>query len=166
MRTKGRGAPDAGEPWNEIVPGLWMGGHRYRDVAGVLRDAVVAEEFDVVCSLYLRDGHGPPPHVEHHCALVPDDPLSSAEIRAVLGLAEIAAEAVRGGRRVLVRCHSGYNRSGLVVAQALVLLGHEMDDAIFLIRRRRSRWALNNRLFEEYLTTGLDVACLLTGLDA
>jgi hypothetical protein len=35
-----------------------------------------------------------------------------------------------------------------------------------LIRDRRSKWALNNALFVNYLTTGLDVARLLTGLDA
>ena len=33
-----------------------------------------------------------------------------------------------------------------------------MDDAVFLIRYRRSKWALNNHLFVEYLTTGLDLA--------
>ncbi|MBE1532023.1 protein-tyrosine phosphatase family protein [Actinomadura algeriensis] len=73
---------------------------------------------------------------------------------------------VGNGRRVLVRCHSGYNRSGLVVAQALVHLGYSVEDAIFLVRFRRSKWALNNSLFVDYLTTGLDVARLLTGLEA
>lgn len=34
MRTKGRRTPDAESPWNEIVPGLWMGGHHYRDATG------------------------------------------------------------------------------------------------------------------------------------
>ncbi|WP_218009877.1 hypothetical protein [Actinomadura kijaniata] len=40
-----------------------------------------------------------------------------------------------------------------------------MEDAIFLVRYRRSRWALNNQLFVDYLTTGLGVAELLVGLD-
>jgi hypothetical protein len=34
-----------------------------------------------------------------------------------------------------------------------------------LIRRKRSPWALNNEVFERYLTVGLDVAYLLTGLE-
>jgi protein-tyrosine phosphatase len=72
---------------------------------------------------------------------------------------------VRAGRKVLVRCNSGYNRSGLVVVQALVQLGDQVDDAIFLVRDRRSKWALNNRLFVEYLTTGLGIAALLADLD-
>lgn len=62
-------------------------------------------------------------------------------------------------------CHSGYNRSGSVVAQALVDLGHESGEAIRLVRERRSPWALNNPVFVDYLNTGLDVAVPLTGLN-
>jgi hypothetical protein len=45
-------------------------------------------------------------------------------------------------------------------------LGYGVADAIFLVRCRRSKWALNNDLFVDYLTTGLDAARLLTGLTA
>ncbi|RSN68560.1 MULTISPECIES: protein-tyrosine phosphatase family protein [Actinomadura] len=166
MRTKGRPAPDAGSPWNEIVPLLWMGGHHYREAGGARVPAVVRGEFDLVVSLYVRDGHGPGAGVEHRRVAIPDGPLTAAQLEAVCRAAEGVAEAVRDGRRVLVRCHSGYNRSGLVVVQALVGLGYGVDDAIFLVRYRRSRWALNNPLFVDYLGTGLDVARLLTGLDA
>ena len=62
-----------------------------------------------------------------------------------------------------MRCHSGYNRSGLVVARALVELGHGTDE-VRLVRERRSPWALNNPVFVDCLNTGLDVAVLLTGL--
>ncbi|WP_329594790.1 hypothetical protein OG298_38280 [Streptomyces sp. NBC_01005] len=61
-------------------------------------------------------------------------------------------------------CNAGYNRSGLVVAQILIELGRPAKTAIQLIRERRSPWALNNQMFEEYLTTGLDVASLPVGL--
>ena len=40
-------------------------------------------------------------------------------------LAGVVADAVGDGRRVLVRCSGGLNRSGLVVATTLVRLGHE-----------------------------------------
>ena len=50
---------------------------------------------------------------------VPDAALTAAQLADVSELAEIAATAVRDGRKVLVRCHSGFNRSGLVVVQAL-----------------------------------------------
>lgn len=166
MRTIGRGAPDAESPWNEIVPGLFMGGHQYRDSSGERIPVVVRSEFDVVISLYRRDGHGPAETVAHHCREVPDGPLTSDQLVDICELAELAAEAVGADRRVLVRCHSGYNRSGLVVVQALLLLGYSVDDAIFLVRYRRSKWALNNGLFVDYLMTGLNVAGLLVGLDS
>src|SRR5690348_9738384 len=155
VRTEGRGAPDAGSPWDEIVPLLWMGGHIYRDQAGVRAPVVVDREFDLVISLYEREGHGPGGGVEHRSVPMPDGPLTAEQIEAVCGAAELAVEAVGRGRRVLVRCHSGYNRSGLVVAHALTLLGYSTSDAIFLVRYRRSKWALNNSLFVDYLNTGL-----------
>ncbi|MGK5552293.1 protein-tyrosine phosphatase family protein [Actinomadura kijaniata] len=157
--------PDAESPWNEIVPGLFMGGHHRRGSGGERVPVVVGREFDLVVSLYRRDGCGPGDGVAHHCREIPDGPLSADQITAVRELAEIVADDVREGRRVLVRCRSGYNRSGLVVVQALVELGYPVEDAIFLVRYRRSRWALNNQLFVDYLTTGLDVAGLLVGLD-
>ncbi|WP_067450816.1 protein-tyrosine phosphatase family protein [Actinomadura macra] len=166
MRTRGRGAPDADAPWNEIVPGLWMGGHYYRDAGGERAPAIVTDEFDVVISLYRREGHGPAGHVEHHCADMPDALLSSDQLETVCQLAETAVGALRRGLRVLVRCQSGYNRSGLVVAQGLMGMGYSADDAVYIIRYRRSKWALNNQVFVDYLTTGLDVARLLAGLDA
>lgn len=166
MRVKGRGAPDAEQPWNEIVPGLWMGGHQYVNASGERVPAVVTDEFDTVISLYQRDGHGPPPNVEHHYADLPDRPLTADQLEVVCRLAYAVVDAFRQGRRVLVRCHSGYNRSGLVVAQALMGMGYSTDEAVFLIRYRRSKWALNNHTFVDYLSTGLDVARLLTGLDS
>ncbi|MFF9642187.1 hypothetical protein [Kitasatospora aureofaciens] len=64
-----------------------------------------------------------------------------------------------------MRCHSDHNRSGPVVAQALVELGHGTDEAVRLVRERRSPWAPNNPVFVDCLNTGLDVAALLTGLN-
>lgn len=165
MRVKYRGEPDPVSAWDEIIPGLFMGGHIRQGPSGEPIPVVIGAEFDVVISLYRKDGHGPADAVEHHCREIPDGPLTAAQLSDVRELAGAATAAVRAGRRVLVRCHSGYNRSGLVVVQALIHLGYQVDDAIFLVRYRRSKWALNNHLFVEYLTTGLDVASLLVDLD-
>ncbi|SEL80517.1 protein-tyrosine phosphatase family protein [Streptacidiphilus jiangxiensis] len=167
MRTRQRDRDVEGprSPWDEVVPGLWMGGHVWTDPAGELRAAVVNEEFDLVVSLFARAGHGPAPHVDHLVAEMPDGPLSAEQLRAVQHLAAATHEALRAHRTVLVRCHSGYNRSGLVVAQTLFLAGLAPAAAIELIRRRRSPWALHNATFVDYLTTGLDVAVLLTDLE-
>lgn len=164
-RQKERDTPGPSEPWNEIVPGLWMGGHYVTRPGGELELAIVRAEFDLVVSLFTRSGHGPAPGVEHVVREVPDAPLSPGQLLAVQEAAELTAAAVRRGRRTLVRCHSGYNRSGLVAAQALIGLGHESGEAVRLVRERRSPSALNNPVFVDYLDTGLEVAVLLTGLN-
>ncbi|WP_061290332.1 protein-tyrosine phosphatase family protein [Herbidospora cretacea] len=155
MEPRIHGAPYAEEPWHEIIPGLFMGGHFRNDGSGVLSPVVVADEFDVVVSMISLEGHGPPESVFHRVCHVPDGPLTAAEIATVLTMADVAADAIRAERRVLVRCRAGYNRSGLVVAQTLLLLGYALDDAIDLIRSRRSSFALHNPFFVDYLTTGL-----------
>ncbi|MFD9562219.1 protein phosphatase [Streptomyces sp. NPDC059994] len=164
-RHKGGDTPEPSAPWNKITPRLWMGGHHWADALGQCHAAVVCTEFGLVISLFARPDHGPGPGVEHLVAEIPDGPLTAEQIQTVQQLAHAAAHAVRHERTVLVRCNAGYNRSGLVVAQTLIELGRPATAAIQLIRERRSSWALNNRTFEEYLTTGLDVASLLVGLD-
>ncbi|WP_128381211.1 protein-tyrosine phosphatase family protein [Streptomyces cavernae] len=155
-------APDS--PWSEIVPGLWMGGHEYADGSGGLEFAVVTDEFDLVLTLLRLPGHGPDPGVEHHVWPIPDGPLDGTQLAGVMRLARAAADGLTAGRRVLVRCYHGYNRSGLVVAQALIHGGRSTDEAIRLIRTRRSPWALHNDLFVEYLRAGLSTARLLEDL--
>ncbi|MFC5212330.1 protein-tyrosine phosphatase family protein [Streptomyces coerulescens] len=155
-------APDS--PWSEIVPGLWMGGHEFRGRSGQLEFAVVRDEFDLVQTLLRLPGHGPDPGVEHHVWPIPDGPLDGTQLAGVIRLAEAACEAMDEGRRVLVRCYHGYNRSGLVVAHALVRRSHPVERAIRLIRSRRSPWALHNELFVDYLRAGLSTARLLEEL--
>ncbi|MFD9301419.1 protein phosphatase [Streptomyces sp. NPDC060048] len=164
-RTKDRDAPGPQSPWDEIVPGLRMGGHYWTDPAGELPPVVVGAEFDLVVSLFTRPGHGPGPHVEHLVGEMPDAPLTGAQLRTVQRLAGAARTALDSGRTILVRCHSGYNRSGLVVAQCPVDGGLAPQAAIGLVRRRRSAWALHNRTFADYLAAGLDAAALLVDLD-
>lgn len=167
MRSRRRegDVPEPRTRWDEVTTGLWMGGHVWTDGVRKHQDVVVGREFDLVVSLWTRNGHGPAPGVEHHVAPIPDDWLTAAEIDSVRRLAVVAADAVRAGRKVLVRCYSGYNRSGLVAAQALIELGHDNEGAIDRVRLRRSPWALHNPAFEQYLLTGLDVASLLSGLE-
>ncbi|MFE7648588.1 protein-tyrosine phosphatase family protein [Streptomyces phaeoluteigriseus] len=155
-------APDS--PWSEIVPGLWMGGHEFRGRSGQREFAVVRGEFDLVQTLLRLPGHGPDRGVQHHVWPIPDGPLDGTQLAGVMRLAQAAGEALDEGRSVLVRCWHGYNRSGLVVAHALVRRGHSPDEAIGLIRSRRSPWALHNELFVEYLRAGLPTARLLEEL--
>lgn len=166
LRTRGKqpDVPAPDRPWSEIVPGLWMGGHEFAVGSGQHEFAVVGNEFDLVLTLLRLPGHGPDPSVEHHVWPIPDGPLDGTQLAGVMRLARAADDALEEGRRVLVRCYHGYNRSGLVVAHALVLAGHTTDEAIRLIRSRRSPWALHNELFVDYLRAGLATARLLEEL--
>ncbi|MFG2874867.1 protein phosphatase [Streptomyces sp. NPDC048337] len=164
-RQRDREVPGPSTPWDEIAPGLWMGGHYWTDPDGELRPAVVTDEFDLVISLFTRTGHGPCPRAEHVVGEVPDTALTVGQLRTVQRLARTAGLGLDAGLTTLVRCHSGYNRSGLVVAQCLVDRGMAPAEAIALVRRRRSPWALHNEAFTAYLASGLDVAALLVGLE-
>jgi protein-tyrosine phosphatase len=56
-----------------------------------------------------------------------------------------------GDGPTLVHCHMGLNRSGVVIARALMLLGMDARSAIALERSRRSPACLNNPAFERWL---------------
>jgi protein-tyrosine phosphatase len=141
-----------------------MGGHQFRGHSGDLEFAVVRDEFDLVLTLLRLPGHGPDDGVDHRVWPIPDGPLDGTQLAGVMRLARAADDALEDGRRVLVRCYHGYNRSGLVVAHALVRAGHTAEEAIRMIRARRGPWALHNELFVEYLRAGLDTARLLEEL--
>lgn len=141
--------------WNEILPNLFQGGqiatvgvnHEHPNVVRV------TDEFDIVYSLFWRDedGNGPDDGVSHVHNYIPDGALSAQQLSTVRSLASAAMVDLARGRRVLVRCQAGYNRSGLMVAFILLGLGYTADEAIDLIRRKRSLWALHNEHFVEYI---------------
>jgi protein-tyrosine phosphatase len=57
----------------------------------------------------------------------------------------------QAGKRVLIRCQAGWNRSGLITGLVLMREGFSAEEAIDLIRRMRSPNALCNSTFEQYL---------------
>jgi hypothetical protein len=141
--------PLCDDPWNEVVPGLFQGGH---DVRSQSRTAcVVGGEFDLVVSLATREGYGPAAGVEHVVVRLADAVLDAGTAERVDAVAARVAEAVGAGRRVLVRCSGGLNRSGLVVASALVRMGHDPAAAMALVRAARGPWALTNPGFVDHL---------------
>ncbi len=141
--------PLCDDPWNEVVPGLWQGGH---DVRSHRRFAcVVTDQFDLVVSLVDRGGYGPDEGVEHHVFRIADAVVDTLVAERLQELATVVAAAVREDRRVLVRCSGGLNRSGLVVARTLVELGHPVSEAVDLVRAARGPWALTNPMFVAHL---------------
>lgn len=143
------------DPWNEIIPNLFQGGqlaingNRPRKQHVVL----VRDEFDAVFSFYWRDeeGNGPDKNIPHVHHFIPDGELTEADLAQVKLLAAQVADKVRNRHKTLVRCQAGYNRSGLVVALALIELGYDPQGAINLIRRQRSPYALHNEHFVRYI---------------
>lgn len=74
----------------------------------------------------------------------------------VLEVAAFVAALVKSGRRVLVHCTEGLNRSGVVAARALMMMGLTAGEAIDLVRRQRGPSvdgfpALGNQAFVDWL---------------
>lgn len=110
----------------------------------------------VACAI----GHPPSPDSARDVFFFPieDDPTTNwltkpLWIEQVLKVVDLVAQRVYQGDRVLVTCHAGLNRSGLVSALALCALGMEPDEAIKLVRERRSPDALFNQQFVRVIKT-------------
>lgn len=84
-----------------------------------------------------------------------DGPLYQETLEIVHRLADWGVAELEAGRRLLVRCQQGWNRSGLVTALIMIRLGMTGEDAITTIREARSEWCLCNPDFEEYLRSAV-----------
>jgi hypothetical protein len=81
----------------------------------------------------------------------PDGPIDPATIPEIEALAEWAYSMWKSGERVLIRCQAGMNRSSLLTALVLMRDGKSVDEAIALIKERRSPYVLSNSHFVKYL---------------
>lgn len=141
------------ELYSEILPGLYMGGTADDDtvdVAVYAPDLDYCPPFDAAVTLYawanpfswgveeLRYGFG-------------DGNMFGVDVNRLLRLAKWALDRWSEGERVLIRCQAGLNRSGLITALTLMMAGYEADEAIAMIRERRSQHALFNNHFVSWL---------------
>jgi protein-tyrosine phosphatase len=81
-------------------------------------------------------------------------PIWDGEMENPAGVRDAArtvADRVTGGRRVLVHCWAGLNRSGVVSARALMFMGVPVTDAIARVRAARGTLALSNEAFVRWL---------------
>lgn len=88
--------------------------------------------------LPIRDGHIPDTAFEAVWS------EHSARLRAL----------VAAGNRVLVHCRGGLGRAGMVSARLLVEMGADPDEAISIVRRQRSRDAIETRAQEAWVRAG------------
>jgi protein-tyrosine phosphatase len=138
--ARGFTAPDV--PFmSEIIPGLWQGG---------CADGLVLPEFIAhVVSLSRRRSY----LIGHETASTLAFKMTDSEGQE-MGMVDAVAGWVnqcRASGPVLVHCWAGLNRSGLVTARALMLGGMTADEAIGLVRERRSPACLSNTAFEAWL---------------
>lgn len=140
--------------YNEIAPGLWQGGTSRDQVIDRAQLLTVFHEvqrpFDAVATLYawaapMQWG------VEERRLGFPDGQLVREYIPQLESIAQWAHAHREAGRRVLVRCAGGMNRSGLITAMTLMNGGHTADEAIALVRAGRGAGALTNASFVAYL---------------
>lgn len=125
---------------SHIVGDLWTG--------GCIGGARLPDDFVHVVSLYPWE----------HYVLGEDTTRSEYKLYdsrdvptgTIHEIADEVVDSLEAGK-TLVHCQAGLNRSNLVAGLALVKLGMTPDQAITLIRDRRSPAALCNQTFEHWL---------------
>jgi protein-tyrosine phosphatase len=82
----------------------------------------------------------------------PAHPMPADQVTAAISAARTIARYLKSGRRVLVTCHLGLNRSSLLAALAMRLAyGTKADRAIAAIRQARGPLAVRNPNFVRLL---------------
>ena len=124
-----------------VAPRLWVGSKPPldRDLTNI--DVVV------LCAAEYQ-----PERMAFHGAIwrcpIPDDVLDQAELRGVLATSTAVAKTIADGKRVLVTCQMGLNRSAFVTAFALhQLTTMSGDEIVTHIRKHRGSKALFNVWF-------------------
>lgn len=134
---------------SRVAPGLYQGSAP-KPGQTLPFDLVVlcAEEYQLP---QWREPFGPGTHVLR----VPLDdsgkPPTENQVRWAEDAGRIVAKARAVGNRVLVTCWQGFNRSGLVVAHALMELGVIPETAIQAVKRARGPRALSNTWFQDLI---------------
>lgn len=82
---------------------------------------------------------------------LPDDRLDDNQKKLALEAAVVVAKFLSAGKNVLSTCALGINRSSLIAALALVLMGAKPDATLELIRAKRNPAALSNPWFVELI---------------
>ena len=164
------------ELWNEVCPGLYQGGTDDSDTMGAYQresgsqfsyarnfpaistGQVTKKHFDTVATLYSAANAVGRSVKEMRFAFHDGDMSDLDPERDLYFMVREAHADWKSGKKVLIRCQAGINRSGLVTALVLIRDGHTPEDAIRLIREKRCEAALSNSRFEEYLLNMADVA--------
>lgn len=147
--------------WSEILPGLWLGGTDDDDTIETGVDTykprmITKNDFDTVVTLY---SWAQPVDwlVEEVRYGFYDSEIGHIDFSAVERAADFAYQAWKSGKRVLIRCQAGINRSSLVMAHVLMKDRYTAREAIDLMREKRSKAVLLNKHFVDYLVMSDEV---------
>lgn len=139
------------ELWSEVLPGLWQGGTDDDDVFDQLaKPAISKKDFDLVITAYAS-ANPVDWFVKELRFGFYDSDMQDFDPNELKPIVRMAHEDWKRGQRVLIRCQAGMNRSGLILALVLIREGYTADEAINLIRTKRSKHALFNGRFENWL---------------
>lgn len=128
---------------SEVVPGLWQGGCE--------NGLVLPTHINFLVSLYPWERYTINHKMRGELYIrMYDDPNQATD--QVETIARQVNEWRKAGKgNVLVHCQAGLNRSSLIIVRALMLDGMTADEAIELVRKKRSWACLSNKGFETYL---------------
>jgi predicted protein tyrosine phosphatase len=155
--------------WSEIIDGLYQGGTDEYDELGAqsrgeglrgfaaIRTQVTKRDFDTVVTAYSQANPAGSNVKELRFTFHDGDMKDFDPERDLTFLVREAHSDWKAGKKVLIRCQAGINRSGLITALVLIRDGHTPREAIDLIRSTRCEGAITNTHFEEYLLNVADV---------
>jgi hypothetical protein len=116
---------------------------------------VLSRGIDTVIDLEGGIDHGVPETADKFLYIyLPIHDGELPDLDRLHAVAKLGAELVQRGDRVLAHCGVGLNRSALMIALILRYLGMEGAAAVERCRQRRPG-ALYNKVFADYLTSGL-----------
>lgn len=144
--------------WSETLPNLWQGGtlDRYADYdwftqVETIGKKIERQDFDCVYTLYA-DAEPVKWFVKELRFGFYDGQMDDFDPeRDLLEIVKMAHKDWKSGKKVLIRCQAGLNRSGLVMALVLIRDGYRPADAIRLMREKRSSAVLCNTRFAKWL---------------
>jgi hypothetical protein len=139
---------------HEVLPDLWQGGTHDDDTLGNERFArkpfITKANFDAVVTMY-QYANPVGWFVKEMRYCIYDAQMDTIDLDELFTTARWAYNEWAEGKRVLIRCQAGWNRSGLITALVLMLDGIPATEAIDIIRHQRSENALCNPAFVEFL---------------
>lgn len=122
---------------SQVTENLWIGGlARPEDAAGFDKLMLCAEEFQPDASSY------PGVHVLH--VPISSNISTQREAQVAVQAGRAVAGWVRRGKKVLVTCGMGLNRSALIATVALMTRGMTSSEAVEKVRAARGKLALHN----------------------